>query len=62
MQHVVKTETMIDLEKKLDELTEKLSTSDNQAKNNIETKTSVKTDKMVNICKTRRFKLEPHMK
>ena len=53
---------MTELEKELDELTKKLSTSDKQTKHDIETKTAVKNYKMVNICKTRWFKLEPHAK
>ena len=45
----MKTKTITELEKELDELTKKLNTSDNQTKHDIETKIAVKTEKMVNM-------------
>ena len=62
VEHVAKTDAMKELEKEISDLTESMVLAEDETQHNIsiEIKTIKKT--LLSMCKSRRFRLEPHTK
>lgn len=62
VEHVIKTEKMIELEKDIERLTIQMSTADEQAKEVIKARITNTQAQLISLSKTRRFKMEPEKK
>ena len=60
LEHVIKTDSMIEIEKKIARLSKQLTTTTSEVeKTNLQRQIDTKNHQLMNMCRTRRFKLEP---
>ena len=62
VEHVIKTKTMIELEKDIERLSIQMSTADEQAKEVIKARITNTQAQLISLSKTRLFKMEPEKK
>jgi hypothetical protein len=58
-EHVVKTDTMVRLEREVGDLVQKIPLATRKTKQRLRKKITHTNTQLINLCKTRRFKLEP---